>query len=78
MVSEIEQYNRQHWDGKAKNYDAKPWQQKMINYIYGALAEQRDLFGLTKDDDERHDFRLLDYACGPGTVTKVSLATAKK
>jgi SAM-dependent methyltransferase len=68
-MSEIERANRHHWDGRAKDYDTKPWQKKMIAYIYGQLAEQRELFGLSKED-AKQEFRLLDYACGPGTVTR--------
>lgn len=72
-MSELEEANRHHWDSRAKDYDTKPWQQKMINYIYGALAQERDLFGLSKDENGVQEFRLLDYACGPGTVTRALL-----
>jgi SAM-dependent methyltransferase len=72
-MSEIEQANRHHWDGRAKDYDTKPWQQKMMNYIYGELAEHRDMFDLSKDTEKVEDFKLLDYACGPGTVTRALL-----
>jgi SAM-dependent methyltransferase len=69
-MSEIEHANKHHWDGKAKDYDTKPWQQTMINYIYGALAEHRDMFDLNKTTSSKQDYKLLDYACGPGTVTR--------
>lgn len=70
-MSEIEHANRHHWDTRVKDYDSAPWQKKMISYIYGQVAEQRELFGLSKTGDR--DFRLLDYACGPGTVTRALL-----
>ena len=72
-MAEIEHANRHHWDARAKDYDTKPWQQKMINTIYGALAKERDMFGLSTENDKPQNFRLLDYACGPGTVTRALL-----
>jgi hypothetical protein len=70
-MSDIEHANRHHWDSRAKDYDAKPWQKKVISYIYGELVEYRDFFGVLKQGG-KSEFRLLDYACGPGTVTRVS------
>ena len=72
-MSDIEHANRHHWDSRAKDYDTKPWQQKMINIIYSAAARERDIFGLSVADEKVQDFKLLDYACGPGTVTRALL-----
>ncbi|KIW09356.1 uncharacterized protein PV09_00254 [Verruconis gallopava] len=68
-MSDIEHANRHHWDSRAKEYDTKPWQKKLIETVYGELVQQRDLFGLSKQEG-RQEFKLLDYACGPGTVTR--------
>jgi len=72
-MSDIGEANRKHWDGRAAEYDAKPWQKTMMAYIYGRLSEHRDIFGYSKAEGKQ-EFRLLDYACGPGTVSRVSLA----
>jgi hypothetical protein len=57
---------------RAKDYDAKPWQKKMIGYILDELKEHRDFFGIPKEG--KGELRMLDYACGPGTISTVRLA----
>jgi hypothetical protein len=49
----------------------------MIGYIQAQLKEHRDFLGFPKDEGgnesvEKRDFRMLDYACGPGTMSMVS------
>jgi len=55
---------------RAHDYDAKPWQKKMIGYIQEQLVDKREFFGLP--EEKGGEFRLLDYASGPGTVSAVS------
>lgn len=40
----------------------------MIGYVSQNLVEKREFFGFPVDD-ETADFKLLDYACGPGTIS---------
>lgn len=62
----------------AKEYDAKPWQKKFITQITEDIRTHRDWLGLNelKASDgslkeQAESARLLDYACGPGTISKV-------
>lgn len=80
--SHIEHANSAHWDTRAKDYDSKPWQKQLVQYIGDQLTAHRDMFGYPKEETdsnhqkdqekegEKQTFRLLDYACGPGTVTR--------
>ncbi|KAF2421240.1 S-adenosyl-L-methionine-dependent methyltransferase [Tothia fuscella] len=70
MADQMAEANRQHWDSKAHEYDTKPWQQKMIGYIVSEAEQQREFFGIPAEKGGNGNFRLLDYACGPGTMSK--------
>lgn len=70
--SEFTEKNRQHWDSAAKTYDAEPWQKDMISRVTTFLQTHADSgwLGLpTKPTPDGRKVRVLDYACGPGTVT---------
>lgn len=61
----------------AATYDTKPWQQKMSAQILPFLRENSDIVlpktpSPTANDTEK-GFKLLDYACGTGLITKVCL-----
>jgi hypothetical protein len=43
----------------------------MIGYIVAQVEEQREFFGFPAEEGAKGEFRLLDYACGPGTMSKV-------
>lgn len=52
-------------------YNTKPWQQKISRQVAEALQQRRDWIGArwTGTDDTGRDVRLLDYACGTGSIT---------
>ncbi|KAL8667383.1 MAG: hypothetical protein Q9202_000599 [Teloschistes flavicans] len=63
--------NRQVWHNAAKTYDSKPWQKRLINQItedIQAHAQWLNLSPLAPNDGST-SVRLLDYACGPGTIS---------
>ena len=68
-----------HFSKAAKSYDAKPWQKKLLGQASEDLREHRHWLGLNditaSDGSENNkdvEVKLLDYACGPGTVSYVS------
>ncbi|KAI9721268.1 MAG: hypothetical protein M1812_002430 [Candelaria pacifica] len=75
--------NRKHWDDYASKYDSKPWQQKIVNQLLEEIRHRLDWIGVEWIDksnankplnkSERtpeRNVRVLDYACGPGNVSK--------
>lgn len=52
-------------------YNTKPWQQRISKQVGEALQQRRDWLGArwTGTDDTGRDVRLLDYACGTGSIT---------
>jgi SAM-dependent methyltransferase len=44
----------------------------MIGYVSQQLVDKREFFGFPKEGGR--EFRLLDYACGPGTISAVSIS----
>lgn len=63
--------NRAHWDAHARKYTAEPWQQEMIAQLTTFLSGQADWLGLPPVSADGKPVRVLDYACGPGTVTAI-------
>jgi len=69
--------NRAHWDQNARTYTSQPWQQEMIARINSFLAANAEWLGLpprqssSADNSNARPIRVLDYACGPGTVTAI-------
>ncbi|KAL8818123.1 MAG: hypothetical protein Q9191_008009 [Dirinaria sp. TL-2023a] len=75
-MSDIATLNREHWDTVARKYDEKPWQKKLLGQVTEDLREHRRWLGLNdlEASDEtggtkKVQVKLLDYACGPGTVS---------
>jgi SAM-dependent methyltransferase len=55
----------------ASQYEAKEWQKTMVKYVTSQLQARRDVFGIPLPDEPPADkFRLLDYACGTGVVSR--------
>lgn len=63
----------------ADNYEAKPWQKKIVAQVSKDLRNSLDFIGVDwrkESSDTQKQVRLLDYACGPGTIARVSLSTS--
>lgn len=73
--------NRSHWDKSATSYSSEPWQRDMLNKIHDFMLSNISWIGVdfidpstafeAKDSSSPRKIRVLDYACGPGTVTNV-------
>lgn len=73
--------NRNHWDTMATKYDTEQWQKDMLNAIHGFILENIQWIGVDFIDPsmsfehskpgEGKQVRVLDYACGPGTITNI-------
>ncbi|KAL9577532.1 MAG: hypothetical protein Q9212_006305, partial [Teloschistes hypoglaucus] len=63
--------NREVWHNAAKNYDAKPWQKRLIKQITEDMQAHAEWLGLSplQPNDASTSVKLLDYACGPGTIS---------
>lgn len=61
----------------ASKYDVKPWQQRISVQITAEIRSKLDFIGVdwAKDDEKvgERQIRLLDYACGTGMVSRVSI-----
>ncbi|KAI9791360.1 MAG: hypothetical protein M1835_000377 [Candelina submexicana] len=72
--------NRKHWNDLASTYDSKPWQQKIVNQVSSEIRNRLDWIGVDWIDDKatksssrgtlQKQVRVLDFACGPGTVSR--------
>jgi hypothetical protein len=60
------------YSSKANSYDTKPWQKKIAAQIASALNSHTSWLGANWVSDANNECRLLDYACGTGSVTRVS------
>jgi SAM-dependent methyltransferase len=72
--------NRAHWDSQATSYSSLPWQKAMLNSIHAFLLHNLTWldvpFVSPSDSFENaqkpsNPIRVLDYACGPGTITDI-------
>lgn len=79
--------NRKHWDAMATSYDTEQWQKDMLNAIHSFLLENISWIGVDFIDPsssfERNvtpgkAVRVLDYACGPGTITNILYSHANE
>ncbi|KAI4727589.1 S-adenosyl-L-methionine-dependent methyltransferase [Aureobasidium sp. EXF-10728] len=68
--SEFTAHNRDTWDSKAKDYDTKPWQKKISAQVASALSSRTDWLNATWVSSSNPSCKLLDYACGTGSVTR--------
>jgi hypothetical protein len=58
---------------KAKSYDTKPWQKKIAAQVASALNSHTSWLGASWSSDAAdNECKLLDYACGTGSVTRVT------
>jgi len=67
----------------AGSYDSQPWQQKIIAQVTKEIQSRLSWIGVdwaeehrpeeAGDDLAARSVRVLDYACGPGTVSRVSM-----
>lgn len=69
--------NRKYFDTIGASYDDKPWFAKVNQQVTDALRGRLDWVGIpfaniTPDSKEDKEVRLLDYACGPGLMSRVS------
>ncbi|KAI9737922.1 MAG: hypothetical protein M1834_009292 [Cirrosporium novae-zelandiae] len=66
--------NKEHWDNLASRYLEKDWTKVMINQAADFMHSKVEWMGLHQLDDaelqSRNGPSLLDYACGPGSVSK--------
>ncbi|KAK6000999.1 hypothetical protein QM012_003082 [Aureobasidium pullulans] len=68
--NDVTAHNRETWDSKAKDYDAKPWQKKIASQVASALDSHASWLGANWTSSSNQECRLLDYACGTGSVTR--------
>lgn len=60
----------------ASTYNTKPWQQKMASQIRDELMGRLDWLGvdwLNANASTDREVKVLDYACGTGMVSEVTL-----
>lgn len=69
--------NREYFDKISDSYDSKPWFAKVNQQVTEELQSRLDWLGipLANVDSTSNDrqVKLLDYACGPGIMSRVSL-----
>lgn len=66
--------NRKYFDNISDAYDKKPWFATMNQSVTDYLRSRLEWIGIqTANTDSPHtkDFRLLDYACGPGLMSRI-------
>ncbi|KAG9529953.1 S-adenosyl-L-methionine-dependent methyltransferase, partial [Aureobasidium melanogenum] len=68
--NDVTAHNRETWDSKAKDYDAKPWQKKIASQVASALDSHASWLGANWTSSSNKECKLLDYACGTGSVTR--------
>ncbi|WPG97724.1 Hypothetical protein R9X50_00050500 [Acrodontium crateriforme] len=73
-MSAFSEANRKAFDELSATYNTKPWQLKLSAQVSEALEKRMDWMGVewAKPDDRTsgRQVRLLDYACGTGSITK--------
>lgn len=76
--AEFTEKNRNHWDKMATSYDTEQWQKDMLNAVHGFLLSNINWIGVDfidpsstfeNNSNPERPIRVLDYACGPGTIT---------
>ncbi|EGP88280.1 uncharacterized protein MYCGRDRAFT_92754 [Zymoseptoria tritici IPO323] len=74
-MSAFTEANRKAFDDLSSTYNSQPWQKAISSQIGNALLAQKEWMGvpwiLPTDEPGRRDIRLLDYACGTGSITQV-------
>ncbi|KJY01117.1 hypothetical protein TI39_contig302g00005 [Zymoseptoria brevis] len=73
-MSAFTEANRKAFDDLSSTYNSQPWQKAISSQIGNALLAQKEWMGvpwiLPTDQPGRRDVRLLDYACGTGSITQ--------
>ncbi|KAF1827647.1 S-adenosyl-L-methionine-dependent methyltransferase [Dissoconium aciculare CBS 342.82] len=76
-MSAFTEANRKAFNDLSAEYDTKPWQHKIANQVAEALQSRKDWLGARLIDPakpipspETPEVRLLDYACGTGSITR--------
>lgn len=70
-MADLSEANRKEWNARAKTYDTEDWHQKLSNQLITFIRTQTESrwVGLPSPSTG-NECKLLDYACGPGMVTK--------
>ncbi|KIX93622.1 uncharacterized protein Z520_10528 [Fonsecaea multimorphosa CBS 102226] len=77
--------NRAHWNDFASKYTSEPWQRDLLNKVTAFIHQHVNWIGVDFIDpsttfetqsDTKQQIRVLDYACGPGTITHALAARA--
>jgi hypothetical protein len=74
----LAEVNRKYFDIIADAYDNKPWFAKVNQQVTDELRNRLDWIGIPfanvgpNSNDHENEVRLLDYACGPGLMSRVS------
>ncbi|KAK5133143.1 hypothetical protein LTR08_008167 [Meristemomyces frigidus] len=70
-MSTFSEANRKAFNELSETYNTKPWQQKLSSQVSEALQKREDWIGVQwATPGDGRDVRLLDYACGTGSITK--------
>ncbi|KAI9886855.1 MAG: hypothetical protein M1823_001354 [Watsoniomyces obsoletus] len=67
-MSETAEANRKYWNQQAQKYNDAPWKAKVFEQMTGMIKKHNDWLGV--DWSKGSSIRVLDYACGPGTVSQ--------
>ncbi|ORY12293.1 S-adenosyl-L-methionine-dependent methyltransferase [Clohesyomyces aquaticus] len=69
----LSEANQKYFDAISDSYDSKPWFAKVNQQVTDFLRSRLDWVGIPLASPESTDqtVRLLDYACGPGLMSKV-------
>lgn len=72
MAETLADKNKAHWDTWANHYGDKPWHKDLSIQVTAELRDKLDFIGVqwAAHNDDAPRVRLLDYACGPGMVTR--------
>lgn len=81
--------NRAHWDTQATSYSSQPWQKAMLNAIHAFVLHRLTWLDVpfvapsaSFENENAHKptnpIRVLDYACGPGTITDILYSHANE
>lgn len=72
----LQEANRKYFDTIGDAYDHKPWFAKVNQQVTDALRARLDWVGIpftnVGSSSSDKEVRLLDYACGPGLMSRVS------
>ncbi|KAI9709963.1 MAG: hypothetical protein M1820_003041 [Bogoriella megaspora] len=71
MGDDFTEKNRKVFDDLATKYDAEEWQKKIVEQVTNEIRARLNWLGVEWADPLKgNEVKLLDYACGPGTVSR--------